>query len=112
MFSGPINHPSDPVYRREWKLPRAYWKVVAMVHTTRDALSATAYMVSQEHMIDGLEFAFGSFRTFQVPVHQIEALTGLVFWGPDGDRLRSYDVLNDQESGAAMMLGDVEQVQF
>ena len=47
-------------------------------------LSATAYLLSQEQLIKGLEiapeaFSFGAYRTYQVPVRQIEDLTGLSF---------------------------------
>ena len=44
-------------------------------------LSATAYLLSQAELIDGLpiaeEFSYGAYRTYQVPVRRIEELTGL-----------------------------------
>ena len=47
-------------------------------------LSATAYLLSQEQLIEGLEiapeaFSYGAYRTYQVPVAQIQDLTGLSF---------------------------------
>jgi endonuclease G len=47
-------------------------------------LSATAYLLSQEELIKGLEvapeaFSYGAYRTYQVQVQQIEGLTGLSF---------------------------------
>ena len=45
---------------------------------------ATAYLLSQEQLIQGLEvapeaFSYGAYRTYQVPVRHIEGLTGLSF---------------------------------
>ncbi len=47
-------------------------------------LSATAYLLSQEQLIKGLEitpeaFSYGAYRTYQVPVRHIEDITGLSF---------------------------------
>jgi endonuclease G len=70
----------DPEYRGV-KLPQKYWKVVAMVKQD-GKLSATAYLLDQSKLVDDLEaksFSFGEYRTYQVSVRQIEALTGLNF---------------------------------
>lgn len=79
VFNGPVFDESDPPYRGV-NLPRDFWKVVVMVRKDRK-LSATAYLLSQEALIQGIEeeFAFGEYKTFQVPVSRIEALTGLSF---------------------------------
>ena len=47
-------------------------------------MSATAYVLSQEQLIKGLEitpeeFSYGAYRTYQVPVRRIEDMTGLSF---------------------------------
>jgi len=46
-------------------------------------LSATAYLLSQESLLRGLEaeveFSYGAYRTYQVQVAQIASLTGLSF---------------------------------
>jgi endonuclease G len=50
---------------------------------TDEHLSATAYLLSQSDLISGLRtrepFSYGAYRTFQVPVRDIEELTGLSF---------------------------------
>ena len=50
-------------------------------------MSATAYLLTQRDLLGTLE-AFGPYKTYQVPVSQIEALAGLSF----GD-LSSHDPL-------------------
>ena len=82
VFSGPVLAADDEQYRGV-QLPRQFWKVVAMVKQG-GGLSATAYLLSQEELIKGLEvapeaFSYGAYRTYQVPVQQIEGLTGLSF---------------------------------
>jgi endonuclease G len=80
VFTGPIFRPDDRDYRG-YKLPREFWKVVAMVrkHDGKKALSATAYLLSQANLLTDLEFVYGQFRTYQVPVSHIQTLTGLDF---------------------------------
>lgn len=64
-------------------------------------LSATAYLLSQEELIKGLElvpeaFSYGAYKTYQVTVRRIEELTGLSFGAlPDADPLER------QEAAAA-----------
>lgn len=79
VFTGPIFRDEDPVYRNI-KLPREYWKIVVMVKPG-DKLHATAYLLSQETLLDDLEveFVYGKYKTFQVPVRKIENLTGFDF---------------------------------
>jgi endonuclease G len=84
VFTGPILAPDDQAFEGV-QLPRQFWKVVVMVKQNGD-LSATGYLLSQEELIRGLEFApeefsYGAYRTYQVPVRHIEALTRLSF-GP------------------------------
>lgn len=40
----------------------------------RLAMSATGYVLSQADLVANLEFAFGPFRTFQVPLAKLEEL--------------------------------------
>jgi endonuclease G len=85
VFTGPILADDDDTYRGV-QLPRQYWKVVVMVRTG-GALSATGYLLSQESLIHGLEavpaeFAYGAYRTYQVPIAHIERLTRLPFGLP------------------------------
>ena len=82
VFSGPVFAADDDQYRGV-QLPRQFWKVVTMVKQDGE-LSATAYLLSQEQLIKGLEiapeaFSYGAYRIYQVPVRQIEGLTGLSF---------------------------------
>jgi endonuclease G, mitochondrial len=79
VFTGPVLDDNDPEYRGV-QLPRQYWKVVVMVRDN-GKLSATAYLLSQKSLIQGIEeeFTFGAYRTYQVSVGKIEELTGLDF---------------------------------
>jgi len=94
VFSGPIFDDGDPPYRGV-NLPRQFWKVVVIVKKNGQ-LSATGYLLSQSALIRGLEeeFAFGEYRTFQVPVARLEALTGLNF-----HHLREHDPLAGADTG-------------
>ena len=79
MFTGPVLDDGDDVYRGV-KLPRQFWKIVAMV-TKDGTLSVTGYLLSQAALLHDLvteeEFSYGAYRTFQVPVRRIAELTGL-----------------------------------
>jgi endonuclease G len=81
VFTGPVLADDDDLYRGV-KLPRQFWKVAAIVKGD-GTLSATAYLLSQEQLIENLEvaeeFSYGAYKTFQVPVKQVEDLTGLSF---------------------------------
>jgi endonuclease G len=82
VFTGPVLAADDDRYRGV-QLPRQFWKVVAMVKQD-GALSATAYLLSQDQLIKGLEitpeaFSYGAYRTYQVPVRHVEDLTSLSF---------------------------------
>lgn len=96
VFTGPVLAADDDPYRGV-QLPRQYWKVVAMVKHN-DELSATGYLLSQDHLIDGLEtapaeFSYGAYKTYQVPVRRIEDLTRLSF-----DSLADADPLTRMEA--------------
>lgn len=77
VFTGPVFR-SDDIYYRGVQIPAEFWKVVVMIKEDGN-LSATAYLQSQKNLINNLEFAFGEYKTYQVPVSQIENLTGLDF---------------------------------
>ncbi|AQU80188.1 endonuclease [Planococcus faecalis] len=78
IFTGPVFRDSDRIYRGA-KIPSQFWKVAVMVKDDTE-LSATAYVQTQEDLIGGnLEFVYGKFETYQVPIEQIEKLTGLNF---------------------------------
>lgn len=92
VFTGPVLRVDDMVYRGKFQIPAEYWKVVVLVKPGKK-LSATAYLQTQKNLLEDLEFAYGAYRTYQVPVARIEAITGLDF-----GQLRQADPLADQES--------------
>lgn len=77
VVSGPVLAPDDPPYRGVL-LPRQFFKVVAVVDE-QGALAVTGYVLGQHAFLPGVltEAAFGAYRTFQVPVALVAALTGL-----------------------------------
>lgn len=76
VFTGPVFTDCDPVYRGI-RIPQKFWKVAAMVHQGK--LVATAYRLGQEQFMDDLEFVIGPYKSYQVPILEIEQLTGLSF---------------------------------
>lgn len=89
VFTGPVLAGDDPTYRNV-RIPKEYWKVVAIRSEGRR--SATAYVISQEEHIRGLEFFFGKYKTYQVSIRRVEELSGLGF----GD-LWKYDGFSNEE---------------
>ena len=107
VFTGPVFRADDMTYRGAYRLPAEFWKVVVM-RRDDDSLSATAYLQTQKNLLEDLEFAYGSYRTYQVAVSRIEAITGLDF-----GRLRDFDPLADMEStGPARVIGGPEDVRL
>ena len=81
VFTGPIFDDEDPDYR-ETKLPQAFWKIVVTLHAPEaegeePGQASSAYVLSQEEMLVDLEFAFGQFRTFQVPISRVRRWANL-----------------------------------
>ncbi|MBI4951268.1 MAG: DNA/RNA non-specific endonuclease [Myxococcales bacterium] len=78
VFSGPVLKKNDPRYRKI-RLPREFWKIAVAFDKESKALSAAGYLLSQAQAIAGLgeEAPFGPFRTYQVPIADIAAKTGL-----------------------------------
>jgi endonuclease G, mitochondrial len=100
VFTGPVLAVDDDQYRGV-QLPRQFWKVVVMVKRNGN-LSATAYLLSQKDLIAGIrapipeEFSYAEYRTYQVPVTQIQELTALLFGA-----LPSFDPLAQRNAVAA-----------
>lgn len=90
IFSGPVMAEDDTEYRGI-HLPKEYWKVAVMVNENTGSLSATGYLLSQAGLIDGIEFVFGAYKTYQVAISLIESKTGLKFG------LELYDPLHETE---------------
>ena len=90
VFTGPVYRPGDRTYR-DIEIPEEYWKIVVMVRREEDGRlvpHATAYLLSQADLLGNIEFAFGAYRTWQVPIALIEQRTQIDFAA-----LRPYDPL-------------------
>lgn len=92
VITGPVLAPDDPAYR-DVLLPRLFYKVAAFIDD--GSLASTAYLLDQSTLIDDLPALLaqapplGAYRTFQVPVADITALTGLELGDlPAADRYR------------------------
>lgn len=106
FITGPVFDQGDPEYKKI-QYPLRYWKVVAALNASGN-LFATAYLASQEEVIAkfGIEAApevpFGPYKTFQVPIAEIERLTQLTFtYGTNGRSLSECDPLRPAAPGAA-----------
>jgi endonuclease G len=85
VFTGPIFSDSDPKYRGH-KIPLEFWKIAAGI-APDGQLFATAYLLSQENLIDVTdldeavrELPLGTYMTYQRRVTEIEDATGLRFF--------------------------------
>jgi endonuclease G len=97
VFTGPVFATSDETYRGI-QLPRQFWKIVVMVKKKK--LHATAYLLSQAKLIQGLveaDFSYGKYKTFQVPIAKVAKLTGLTF-----GKLSAADPLNKTTESTAL----------
>lgn len=107
VFTGPVFADDDDEYRGI-RLPRQYWKIAVMAKAD-GSLSATAYLLSQEELIRGLEsalveFNYGAYKTYQVPLTTVEEMSRLDFGS-----LREADPLGQLE--AAVSLREVRRPQ-
>lgn len=103
VFSGPVLAKGDTPYR-DIPLPREFWKVAVMVNEATGSLSATGYLLSQAGLIKNLEFVYGPYKTYQVPISLIESKTGLSF------ELDLYDPMANAESNDARELTGPEDL--
>lgn len=92
VFTAPVLSDDDPPYRGI-RVPLRFWKIAAW--QSADGLRAAAFVLDQTELVDtrdGLLASppLGAFRTFQVPIADIAAITGLDL-GP----LTAADVVND-----------------
>jgi endonuclease G len=90
VFTGPIFGEKDALYRNVVRLPRAFWKIAAVINAETRKLSVTGYVLCQGNLIKDLttEFVYGAFRTYQVPLKLIADQARL-----DLDHLLRYDPL-------------------
>lgn len=124
IFTGPVlNEGLDAIEELNLFLPREYWKLVVMPVEDENGTirpHATAYLLSQGQLIQQLlqdrgitesteGFAFGEYKTFQVPITTLEAMTGVNF-----GTLRDFDPLAKVETEAAspvfIALHDMESI--
>ena len=105
VFTGPVFREDDMVYRQKYQIPAEFWKVVVMIKEN-GKLSATAYLQTQKNMIENLEFAYGEYKTYQVPVRNIEKLTGLDF-----RNLSKFDPMANIEATGIVITGP-ENIKF
>ncbi|KZZ84821.1 DNA/RNA non-specific endonuclease [Bacillus sp. SJS] len=105
IFTGPVFRDDDLVYR-DIQIPAEFWKVAVMVKED-DTLSATAYLQSQKNLIDDLEFAYGEYKTYQVPLSKIESLTGLQF-----KDLKKSDSIEKLESAVGRVIEGPEDIEI
>jgi len=92
VFTGPVLDDAKDRFYREIQLPQEFWKVLVILNSFTGQLSATGYVLSQADYLGDLEFLFGEFKTYQVPISQIEAKTKLAF------NLSSFDPLARTEA--------------
>lgn len=79
VFTGPVFGDDDQLYRNVMKIPKAFWKIVAIINKDTRKLSVTGYLLSQGDLIKGItgEFVYGAFRTYQTEVAEIGKLARL-----------------------------------
>jgi endonuclease G, mitochondrial len=103
VFSGPVMNENDRDYRGV-KIPEEFWKVTVIVNAFTGKLSATGYFLSQADYLSDLEFVFGEFKTYQVPISRIEQKTKLKFNLNDYDPLARTEARPEREIRGAMDL--------
>jgi endonuclease G len=106
VFTGPIFRTDDILYKGQFQIPAEFWKVVAVVNED-GSLSATAYLQTQKNLISDLEFAYGTYKTYQVPVSTIESLTRLSF-----GTLRTHDPLARIERSVGRLIEHSEDIRL
>ena len=110
VFTAPVLAADDPVYRGV-QVPRRFWKIAAWALPSEEGapptLAATAYVLDQSELLEPVLRAaqpgpppLGAYLTYQVPVADVAALTGLDL-GPlvAADRLPPAE--DDSGAGAA-----------
>lgn len=90
------------------RIPSQFWKVIAFVHEHTKKLTAVAYLASQAEQITALrdvQYVFGRYRDWQVPVRRLARMTGLDF-----GQLTSCDPLSGADERFALQLGKLTDV--
>jgi endonuclease G len=92
------------LYRGKFQIPAEFWKIAVIVKDN-NKLSATAYLQTQKNLIEDLEFAYGQYKTYQVAITKIEALTKLDF-----GILRNYDPLGGVETTIGRIIAGPDDI--
>ena len=106
VFTGPVFREDDVLYRGEFRIPAEFWKVAVMFKED-GMLSATAYLLTQRDLIGDLEFVYGPFQTFQVPVALLGELAGIDFSG-----LQPHDPLANVEMAGGRRIESKRDILF
>ena len=90
VFTGPVLRDDDRRLDNGLQVPDEFWKVIVALDGRR-RLRATGYVLTQGRFIEDITeaFAFGAYRTYQVPIRAIADRTGYQL-----DRLVAADALN------------------
>jgi endonuclease G len=123
VFTGPVLADDDLPYRGV-QIPRKFWKIA--VWTMEGQLAAAGFLLDQSPLLGKEELAraikerlladepppLGPFRTFQVPVRQISALSGMPLTQlEDADRFIAGPDMPRPDS-KAMLLTDTAQIRL
>lgn len=98
VFTAPVLADDDPPYRGI-RIPLRFWKIAAWQSPA--GLAATGFILDQSDLVDTSEGVLaapplGAFRTFQAPITDIAAMTGIDFGDlPDADVLAARTVRPD-----------------
>lgn len=120
VFTGPVFNPDDPVFDNGGKvhpstqIPQQFWKVAVWNNPT-EGLQGAGFVLSQEELIDRADhrdgkFDPGRFEVYQVPIRELEEMTGIDF-GPVADttrRGRKLKTAEDVELGMAALETPIE----
>ena len=89
VFTGPVFTARDPKFQGT-RIPLSFWKV-PVFQRPDGSHSASAYMISQHELVEGILREAFTPVTFQVPIRRISELTGLDF-----GHLFGWDPMNDE----------------
>lgn len=92
VFTGPVFRKTDPSYSGI-QVPIDFWKVVVAIDSENGELLTSSYLLSQVDVMPEEAFRFGAFKTYQVPLKQIQELTDLKF----SKQLLNADVFGTEE---------------
>jgi endonuclease G, mitochondrial len=97
VFTGPVFAEKDGVFNGI-KIPDQFFKIIVMIKDNGKP-SATGYMVQQNDLIEDIvtrSFVYEQFKTYQVAISEIEAVTNIAFG------LNSYDPLQKPKKQSLM----------